>query len=77
MSHTFATQTGVVSADHGVISTNGGHSLKERELMYIIIQTSLMPMATIDIHRGPHLLALSQGRELCHPVPTKATLVPA
>ena len=40
--------------------------------MYIIIQTSLMPTATINTHGGPCLLALSQGQEPCHSVPTKA-----
>ena len=40
--------------------------------MYIIIQISLMSMAATNTHGGPSLLALSQGQEPCHSVPTKA-----
>lgn len=31
-----------------------------------------MATAAINTHGGPHLLALSQGQEPCHSVPTKA-----
>ena len=43
--------------------------------MYIIIQTSLMPTASINATCvGSLLMALSQGQEPCHSVPTKAML---
>lgn len=42
--------------------------------MYIIIQTSLMPTAAIDICGSPCLLALSQRLEPCHYIPTTAML---
>ena len=38
--------------------------------MYIIIQTSLMPMAAIQT-LGAFVLALSQGQEPRHSVPTR------
>ena len=42
--------------------------------MYIIIQTSLRPMAAINIHRGSDVLALSQRQGPCYSVPSKAML---
>ena len=40
--------------------------------MCIIIQTSFIPTAAFDTSESPLLLALSQGQEPCHFIPTKA-----
>ena len=43
--------------------------------MNIIIQTSLMPcLSVFNTHGGLYPLALSQGQEPCHSIPTKAML---
>jgi hypothetical protein len=42
--------------------------------MYIVTQANLMPIVGIDLGGGPCLLALSQGQETCHSVPTKVTI---
>jgi len=48
------------------------HFSKEaHENMYIIVQTSLMPTATINTGRGPHPAgSLFQGQEPCHSIPS-------
>lgn len=46
--------------------------MEEHENPYIITQTRFVLMSAIDAQRGPHLLALSPGKEPCHFVPPKA-----
>ena len=48
--------------------------MEECENMYIIIQTSLMPVAATDARGDPCLMALSERQELCPSVPTKSIL---
>jgi hypothetical protein len=44
--------------------------------MYIMIQRSTLPKAASDTTGGQCPLALSQGQEPCHSVPTKAMADP-
>lgn len=59
-----------------LILMESGHSSREKYVnMYIIIQTSLTPTATINTHGGHSMLSLFQGQEPCHSVPAMAKQV--
>lgn len=58
---------------YGVINVGREDIPQRRNVTLIYIsQTSFMPTAAINTPKGPHLLALFQEQEPCHPVPAMA-----